>query len=198
MTVRNNHVTFGPGLLSVIGKIFHNIISNSIPTYCHFTGDRHRKQRKMLNPVFSVAHLRHMGGFLGCCYLAEVLNRLHSVPTFFGVTKQVHGCHLTPVLAETDDALHNAATRHFCENGLQRSARSKNSCNLPRIFLSAPFFQIDMITWMTRAALEIVGQSGLGTSFSPVSDDHPEHPFIAAVKELGSVEYFLRMLFIRA
>ncbi|KAI0073886.1 cytochrome P450 [Panus rudis PR-1116 ss-1] len=34
-------LTFGPGLLST-------------------TGDWHRKQRKMLNPVFSINHMRHM------------------------------------------------------------------------------------------------------------------------------------------
>ncbi|EPQ55977.1 cytochrome P450 [Gloeophyllum trabeum ATCC 11539] len=45
---------FGPGLLSV-------------------KGDRHRKQRKILNPVFSTSHLRNM------------------VPTFYGIAKQLRG-----------------------------------------------------------------------------------------------------------
>jgi hypothetical protein len=51
-----------------------------------------------------------------------------------------------------------------------------------------------MITWMTRVALEIVGQSGLGTSFSPVTEEHPEHSFVAAVKELGSVSSGILLL----
>ena len=37
-------------------------------------GDVHRKQRRMLQPVFSVAHLRNM------------------TPTFYGVTKKVRLC----------------------------------------------------------------------------------------------------------
>ncbi|KAJ2931689.1 hypothetical protein H1R20_g5421, partial [Candolleomyces eurysporus] len=106
----NATVTFGPGVLSVVG-------------------DRHRKQRKMLNPVFSVTHLRHM------------------VPTFFGVAKQLGDTFM------------------------------KKASKGPQ--------EIDMVTWMTRAALEIVAQSGLGTSFSPVTEEHPEHSFITAVKELG-------------
>ena len=37
------YVAIGPGLLSTEGR-------------------QHRRQRKMLNPVFSAAHLRHMNG----------------------------------------------------------------------------------------------------------------------------------------
>lgn len=108
--IANNRVMFGPGLFSV-------------------KGETHRKQRKMLNPVFSVAHLRHM------------------VPTFFEVSKQ-----LSDTLAKKVD---NGPT------------------------------EIEVVTWMTRTALEIVGQSGLGTSFGPISEDHPEHEYITSVKEFG-------------
>ncbi|KAJ3523182.1 hypothetical protein NMY22_g11558 [Coprinellus aureogranulatus] len=110
----NNHVIFGPGLLSV-------------------TGEHHRKQRKMLNPVFSVAHLRHM------------------VPTFFEIADQ-----------EPPQLRHTFLRK--VSNGDQ---------------------EIDIVAWMTRAALEIVGQSGFGTSFAPVTDDAPEHPYAHSVKELG-------------
>lgn len=52
-------MTFGPGLLSTIGipciSLFGECFLISIPT-----GERHRKQRKMMNPVFSVAHMRRM------------------------------------------------------------------------------------------------------------------------------------------
>ena len=42
--MRSEFVVFlGPGLLSTEGR-------------------QHRRQRKMLNPVFSAAHLRHMNG----------------------------------------------------------------------------------------------------------------------------------------
>ncbi|PCH42156.1 cytochrome P450 [Wolfiporia cocos MD-104 SS10] len=39
--VKSNHLMFGPGLVSTLG-------------------DQHRKQRRMLNPVFSVNNMRHM------------------------------------------------------------------------------------------------------------------------------------------
>jgi hypothetical protein len=38
--------------------------------------------------------------------------------------------------------------------------------------------------WMTRTALEIISQSGLGTSFDPISEDHVEHPYITSIKLL--------------
>lgn len=28
--------------------------------YLRYVGSRHRQQRKMLNPVFSISHMRHM------------------------------------------------------------------------------------------------------------------------------------------
>ncbi|KAI0917649.1 hypothetical protein AcW1_010348 [Taiwanofungus camphoratus] len=41
MFIKNNNLLFGPGLLSTLGE-------------------HHRKQRKMLNPVFSINHMRHL------------------------------------------------------------------------------------------------------------------------------------------
>jgi hypothetical protein len=29
----------------------------------NYLGDQHKKQRKMLNPVFSIAHMREMGSY---------------------------------------------------------------------------------------------------------------------------------------
>ncbi|KAF6762657.1 cytochrome P450 [Ephemerocybe angulata] len=109
--IANNHILFGPGLFAM-------------------KGEQHRKQRKMLNPVFSVAHLRHM------------------VPTFFKVSEQ---------LSDTFS---------------QKVGNQKQ--------------EMDMVTWMTRAALEIVGQSGMGTSFGPVTEEQEEPHYIASYKLGGA------------
>jgi hypothetical protein len=37
---------------------------------------------------------------------------------------------------------------------------------------------------MTRTAPEIISQSGLGTSFDPISEDHVEHLYIVSIKLL--------------
>jgi hypothetical protein len=37
--------------------------------------------------------------------------------------------------------------------------------------------------WMTRTALELVGQAGLGHTFDPLMDDEVPH-YITAVKQL--------------
>ncbi|KAH9949896.1 cytochrome P450 [Amylocystis lapponica] len=89
---------FGPGLLGTLGE-------------------HHRKQRKLLNPVFSVGHMRYM------------------LPIFYRVVDQL------------------------------RDAISVQVSTSPR--------EIDVLNWMGRAALELVGQGGLGYSFDPLIEDKP-------------------------
>lgn len=45
---------------------------------------------------------------------------------------------------------------------------------------------IDILEWMTRTALELIGQSGLGYSFDPLTSD-ANHPYNEAVKNLMCV-----------
>jgi len=57
-------VAFGPGLLGTLGKcrlftVPLTVKLNGVP--CLMTGEQHKRQRKMLNPVFSIAHMREMG-----------------------------------------------------------------------------------------------------------------------------------------
>ncbi|KAJ7674202.1 cytochrome P450 [Mycena rosella] len=102
--IRGTRVLFGEGILSTLG-------------------DQHRKQRKRLNPVFSIAHLRHM------------------VPVFSSVGKKLR-----------------AVLESKAQNGPQE-------------------------LWMSRTALELVGQAGLGYSFDPLTDDEVP-PYITSVKQL--------------
>jgi hypothetical protein len=45
-----------------------------------------------------------------------------------------------------------------------------------------------MVTYITRAALEIVSQCGLGQSFDPLTvKEHEEHRYISSMKLLGYV-----------
>lgn len=44
--------------------------------------------------------------------------------------------------------------------------------------------ELDMYTWFNRAALEIIGQTGLGYSFDNLNPDAPEHEFTKSAKEL--------------
>ncbi|KAG2007200.1 cytochrome p450 [Coprinopsis cinerea AmutBmut pab1-1] len=104
-----NDVVFGKGLLST-------------------GGEHHRKQRKMLNPVFSIAHMREM------------------VPIFYDVVNRLG------------------------------NAIEAQVANGPK--------DIDILAWMTRTALELIGQSGLGYSFDPMTEDGEEHPYSVSVKLL--------------
>ncbi|KAF7374959.1 Rint-1 family protein [Mycena sanguinolenta] len=44
--------------------------------------------------------------------------------------------------------------------------------------------EVDLLLWMTRTALELVGQAGLGYSFDPLETDEIP-PYIVSVKQLG-------------
>ncbi|KAF5316745.1 hypothetical protein D9619_006488 [Psilocybe cf. subviscida] len=99
-----SRLAYGEGLLGVLG-------------------DQHRKQRKMLNPVFSIAHMRDM------------------VPIFYDVTRKV-----------------------------------------------------DLASFMTRAALELIGQAGIGYSFDTLEEDEPTHPYCKAAVGLMPSFYPLRFI----
>ncbi|TFK18274.1 cytochrome P450 [Coprinopsis marcescibilis] len=106
---RVNDLLFGKGLLSTLGE-------------------HHRRQRKMLNPVFSVAHLRGM----------------------------------VPIFNEIGSKL----------------------CDSLRKEIGAGKTEIDVLAWMGRTALELIGQSGWGTSFDNLEPDVPLHPFHKSIKDI--------------
>ncbi|KAK7466377.1 hypothetical protein VKT23_005101 [Stygiomarasmius scandens] len=107
--MQSSQLFFGNGLLSV-------------------TGDHHRKQKKSLNPVFSISHMREM-----LLVFYEIVNKLQQ--TLIGKV----------------------------ESGPQ---------------------EIDMLAWMSRTALELIGQSGLGYSFDPMTSDATEHTYSKTIKNL--------------
>ncbi|TBU26014.1 cytochrome P450 [Dichomitus squalens] len=100
---------FGPGLLAT-------------------QGDHHRKQRKLLNPVFSINHMRHM------------------MPTFYHVTHKL------------------------------REAIEQRVVQGPT--------EVDMVMWMGRTALELVGQAGLGYSFDKLTEESADE-FGEALKSMA-------------
>ncbi|KAF5316332.1 hypothetical protein D9619_006492 [Psilocybe cf. subviscida] len=112
-------LAFGNGLLSTLGE-------------------QHRKQRKMLNPVFSIAHMRNM------------------VPMFYDISHKL------------------------------RDAIAKQVANGP--------LEVEMVSWMTRTALELIGQTGLGFSFDSLTEDEATHPYANAVK--GFVPTIFKLRFV--
>ncbi|RPD61500.1 cytochrome P450 [Lentinus tigrinus ALCF2SS1-6] len=109
--IKTNQIVVGPGLLGTLGE-------------------HHRKQRKMLNPVFSIAHMRHMIPIFN-----QVGRRLVDA-----ITKEVSG--------------------------------------------SSAAVEIDVLSWMGRTALELIGQAGLGYSFDPLVKEAPDD-FAAAIKSFA-------------
>ncbi|KAF5371889.1 hypothetical protein D9757_010589 [Collybiopsis confluens] len=109
---RSNLLLWGDGLLGTLG-------------------DRHRKQRKMLNKVFSTARLRDM------------------TPSFFSVT-------------------------HKLENALAMQLKSGSDIR-----------EVDILSWMGRTALEVIGQAGLGYSFDPLVGEESAHQYTKIIKQLA-------------
>ncbi|KAK7056277.1 hypothetical protein VNI00_002830 [Paramarasmius palmivorus] len=50
--------------------------------------------------------------------------------------------------------------------------------------------EIEMLSWLSRTAFELIGQSGLGHSFDALADDEGAHPYGHTVKQLSP--YFSR------
>ncbi|KAM5537528.1 hypothetical protein V8D89_008855 [Ganoderma adspersum] len=104
-------------------------------------GEHHRKQRKLLNPVFSVNHMRHM------------------MPTFYSVTYKLR-------------------------EAIEQRVRSGPT-------------EVDVVMWMGRTALELVGQAGLGYSFDKLTEETADElgdalkSFVPATVRLGALVQFL-------
>ncbi|OBZ67636.1 Docosahexaenoic acid omega-hydroxylase CYP4F3 [Grifola frondosa] len=116
--LKTNMLAFGPGLLSTLG-------------------DHHRKQRKLLNPVFSINHMRHM------------------LPIFYEITHKL------------------------------RDAVASRLQDGPG--------EVDMLGWMARTALELIGQGGLGYSFDPLVEDKAD-AYGEAVKQYMPTLYSLSLV----
>ncbi|KAH9031912.1 cytochrome P450 [Lactarius pseudohatsudake] len=115
--VRHWHrYAFGPGLFAT-------------------SGAQHRKQRKLLNPVFNVNHMRYMN------------------PIFHGATLQL------------------------CDS-------------LDSLVAHGPY-EINIVPWVSKLALELIGQAGLGYSFGTFEGRNDE--FLSAIKQWGPVAHHLKV-----
>ncbi|KAL0960499.1 hypothetical protein HGRIS_005537 [Hohenbuehelia grisea] len=118
-----NKVIFGPGLVAT-------------------TGDQHKRQRKIVKPVFSVPHLRK----------------------------------LTTLIYSIADKLADVLSHEV----------NSNQTNAHEAVL-------DMSEWVSRVALETVGQAVLGYSFDPL-DSRQSNPYTSAVKELIPTLFSLSLI----
>ncbi|KXN81938.1 Leukotriene-B(4) omega-hydroxylase 2 [Leucoagaricus sp. SymC.cos] len=117
--IASNKIMYGNGLVSVLGE-------------------QHRKQRKLLNPVFSIAHVREM----------------------------------TPIVYEVTHRLRQALLNQVKDG--------------PK--------QVDIFDWLSRTALELIGQCGMGYSFDSLKGDSTSaelHPYRRSVDRLTPSYFFM-------
>ncbi|KAL5521682.1 hypothetical protein ACEPAF_2430 [Sanghuangporus sanghuang] len=117
--ITTNGLIFGTSLLSTLG-------------------DHHRKQRKMLNPVFSLKHMRDL------------------LPIFNSIA-------------------------HELRDALAEQARDGTK-------------EFDVMHWLSRAALEFIGQGGFGHAFNALRDEEATK-YSAYVKKIGPT--FVKTQFLR-
>lgn len=108
-------------------------------------GDHHRRQRRILNPIFSSAQIRGLE------------------PVFWNISEKVISSH----------QLYSQIT-HVRQ--LVAVLKRETSAGDEGVVL-------DMSEWMSRAALECVGQGLLGWSFDPL-DTKQSNPYTNAIKEI--------------
>ncbi|EIM90577.1 cytochrome P450 [Stereum hirsutum FP-91666 SS1] len=118
VAIESNKLFFGMGILSTLGG-------------------HHRRQRKLLSPVFHINHMRYM------------------MPTFYKITHKLN------------DLL------------------SSRLANGPQ--------ELDILEWMTRVALELIGQGGLGYSFETLEEGKTNR-YTTAVKMLFPTAGKIKML----
>jgi cytochrome P450 len=91
------------------------------------SGDRHKKQRKMMNPVFSIKHMKLV------------------TPLFYDIAHRV------------------------CDE-ITKKVTDKSQ-------------ELDMLLWVSQAALELIGVAGLGHSFETFDESTHPSAYTQAVKE---------------
>jgi cytochrome P450 len=141
-------MVFGPSLFSTIGMLIFILDARFVKESA--IGDAHRKQRKMLNPVFSIAHMRSM------------------TPLFYEVIHRVRIRILILCVV-----IHHLTCDVQLRTAVERKVENETT-------------EIDLHNWMSRTALELVGQGGLGYSFDPLTDD-TRNEYGDAIKRLMCV-----------
>ncbi len=142
------------------------------------TSDQHRRQRKMLNPVFSIAYMREMGASSLAKGSLLLIQRISS--NFLRHRSQGSCSPITLSLS-----LIHIQLRVFITNQV-RDGPQEVWFNYPSIFFSWKILyfdtQIELLSWMTRTALELIGQSGFGYSFDSMTETSVPHLYALSVK----------------
>jgi len=86
-TSSSSRLVFGKGLTSIDGTFTQRCQCERRLTF-RAAGEAHRKQRKALNPVFSIAHMREMRVLLSFCLLLFE-SWFGLVPIFYDVIHKV-------------------------------------------------------------------------------------------------------------
>ena len=110
------------------------------------SGDQHRKQRKLLNPVFSGHFIRNL------------------TPLFYEVAHKV----TPPAATLSSHSLILIQMRESIQAELDGAEKEMN-----------------MFTWIHRAALEALGRGGLGCSLDPVNAKSSSNEYGEALKAVS-------------
>ncbi len=107
---------------------------------------------------------------------------LHAVPTFYEVTHKVSSLSLCYEWLLKRLVLVGKSSQDQTTDWTPGARGESDLAGLPPAFQLHQ--QVNILGWMGRTAFEIVGQSGLGASFDPMTDEDTSHPFSNILKDL--------------
>ena len=158
ISARRNNVYFGEGLLSTLSGIFLKLNVERL-THYHYHRPAAPKTEEDAKPsLFYQSHERHEYVQITPC--TDDISHATSVPLFYEVTHRVYSAWILCSLTNFNTQL--------------RTVLAKKLKDGPQ--------EIDILHWMTRTALELIGQSGMGYSFDSLEDENDYHPYSQSVK----------------
>ena len=141
----------------------------------------------MLNPIFSIGHLREMSEYLRFS-IASLLR-----PSAFKLQYQYSIMSL--VKFALFKVIQFAATLICYINSYRVPLQAESKTDPKRyavlLLLIVPLYglnvlrriQIEILSWMTRTALELIGQSGFGYSFDDFTEDSTRSVYAVSIKQ---------------
>ena len=57
--------------------------------------------------------------------------------------------------------------------------------------------ELDILVWMSRISLELIGQAGIGVSFDTLSEESPPSEYMLSAKQLMCISWFCLLCLLR-
>nr|BAL05157.1 cytochrome P450 [Phanerodontia chrysosporium] len=133
-------------------------------------GDGHRRQRKILSPAFATPHIKSLSPIIWskATQLRDVWIDLASSPSLTpAATPSDPLAHAEEQPARASGFLPNPFSSFLSSKAHPRSALPRAEAH-PEDRMSSPGTKVDVLAWLARATLDVIGEAGFGYAFNSV------------------------------